>query len=174
MSFIIGNVEIVDQEEVEETVSAVTIPFGGTCKFRLQHHRPASQYMRVNVTAFEYPCKSTVFLVSLQSGQLHGVDPNYQVIPEDQGLLIIPPIEVSKLHYGVYCTFQGSYYIKLNKDHIGDGITILWNKGSSVLLNLKTGSLRALPRHAMVQPCVASIGMRKATNRELRESLRRP
>lgn len=46
----------------------------------------------------------------------------------------------------------GSFYIKLGKSKLCEGVRLEWPKGCSVLLNVKTGTLRAISAEAPCTP----------------------
>lgn len=57
-------------------------------------------------------------------------------------------VEIGKLEYGTLITGITTHpkcvYIKVNKRHLGSGVELDTDKDMSVLLNVKTGGLRAV------------------------------
>jgi len=61
---------------------------------------------------------------------------------------------LSQIKYGTLVTnlpsFPQSVYIKLDKKRIGNGITLNWTTGHSVLLNIDSGTLREVDANTYV------------------------
>lgn len=62
----------------------------------------------------------------------------------------VDQIEVGRLQYGTTVQYNGSYYIKVNKVKLGEGVILHYPHSTSVLCNLKLGTLRALSGDAVV------------------------
>jgi len=54
------------------------------------------------------------------------------------------PLLVNNVLGGTLVQYQGHNYIKLDKSKLGEGIHMNWPKGSSILMNPRYGSLRAV------------------------------
>lgn len=63
---------------------------------------------------------------------------------------------VGNLQYGTGVYYQGSYYIKVAKHSTGQGIKLSIPSGHSLLVNMKSGSLRAVSGSVPVEVLVGN------------------
>ena len=77
-------------------------------------------------------------------------------------------IEVGKLVYGTFVTGAPgqpeSVYQKVNKRKLGVGLNLKFPDNSSVLFNIKTGALRAIPGDSLVSVYDAELNLRMTPN----------
>lgn len=70
-------------------------------------------------------------------------------------------VEVGDIEYGGKFTKAPnnphSFFIKLNERNIGSGITLDYPKGYCLVMNLRTGGIRAVPRTSIVTPLNCTI-----------------
>lgn len=53
-------------------------------------------------------------------------------------------VALGKLMYGTYIEYNGSYYIKVDKRKLGEGVRVDYPPNTCVLCNVKLGTLRAV------------------------------
>jgi len=64
----------------------------------------------------------------------------------------LPDMEkIGNLAYGTPLRYQGSRYIKIDKKKRGQGIGLSYPREHSIIVNIKLGTLRALPGDTIVQ-----------------------
>lgn len=63
---------------------------------------------------------------------------------------------------GTIVRHSGYYYIKLDKNSIGRGLTLRWSQNHSVLLNIKLGSIREIEATTVVYVFDAKADLRLA------------
>lgn len=80
----------------------------------------------------------------------------------------IDTVEVGKLEYGTYImglyVHQKSIYQKVDKTKLNEGVGLEYPKNTSILFNIKTGSLRAVPGSTRVQVYNAELNLTRANN----------
>lgn len=67
--------------------------------------------------------------------------------------------KLGDLTYGTVIKYNGTYYIKVNKHKIGNGINVNYTRGHSVLFNPKLATLREISGDCVVEVYEAEMAV---------------
>lgn len=85
-------------------------------------------------------------------------------------------IKIAEVSYGTFVTNVPSHpsaiYIKVDKNRCSDGLTLTFKRNVSVLLNIKSGTLRDVPGSQEITVLEADITLVRLSGNEVKEYLK--